>query len=48
MSETAQKCEKYVIFKQNYNLEMFIGLKMAYSYCFSLGGNLDSPDFLQK
>ena len=32
---TAQKCENYVILKQNYNLEMFISLKMAYSCCFS-------------
>ena len=29
MSETAQKCENYVIFKQNYNLEMLIALRMA-------------------
>ena len=48
MSETAQKCENCVIFKQNYTLEMFIAIKMAYSCCFSLVGNLDFPDFLQK
>ena len=23
-------------------------LKIAYSWCFSLGGNIDFPDFLQK
>ena len=33
---------------QNYTLDMFISFKMAYSYCFSLGGNLDFIDFLQK
>ena len=27
---------------------MLIPLKMAYSCCFSLGGNLDFPEFLQK
>ena len=36
------------IYKQNYTLERFITLKMAYSWCFSLGGNLDFPDFLKK
>ena len=29
-------------------LNLFIAVKMAYSYCFSLGKNLDFPDFLQK
>ena len=27
MSETAQKCENYAIFKQIYNLELFLLLK---------------------
>ena len=27
---------------------MFIAFKMAYSCCFSLGVNLDFPEFLQK
>ena len=29
-------------------LKLLITFKMAYSYCFSLGGNIDFPDFLQK
>ena len=48
MSEPAQKCENYALFKQNYTLELFIALKMAYSCCFGLKGNLGCPDFLQK
>ena len=48
MTEPAQKCENYAIFKQNYTLELFIALKMAYSCCFGLRGNLDFPEFLQK
>ena len=36
------------IFKENYILELFIALKMAYYYCFGLRRNLDFPDFLQK
>ena len=48
MSEPAQKCENYAIFKQNYTLKLFVAFKMAYSCCFSLGGNLDFLDFLQK
>ena len=48
MSEPAQKCENYAILKQNYTLELCIAFKMAYSCCFSLGGNLDFPEFLQK
>ena len=46
MSEPAQKCENFAIFKQNYTLELFIAFKMAYSCCFSLGGNLDFIYFL--
>ena len=48
MSEPAQKCENYAIFKQNYTLKLFVAFKMAYSCCFSLEGNLDFPEFLQK
>ena len=36
------------IFEQNYTLELFIALKMDYSCCFGLRGDLDFPDFLQK
>ena len=40
MSEPAQKCQNYDIFKQNYTLELLINFKMAHSCCFRLGGNL--------
>ena len=48
MSELSQKCENYPIFKQNYTLELIIALKMAFSCCSGLRGNLDFPDFLQQ
>ena len=48
MSEPAQKCENNASFKQINTLKLFIAFKMAYSCCFSLGGNLDFPEFLQK
>ena len=48
MSEPALKCENNAIFMQNYVQKLFIALKMAYSFCFGLRGNLDFPDFLQK
>ena len=48
MSELPLKCENNAIFKQIYTLKLFIAFKMAYSCCFSLGGNLDFPEFLQK
>ena len=48
MSEPALKCENNAIFKQNYTLELFITLKMAYCCCLGLRGKLDFPDFLQK
>ena len=48
MSEPSQKCKNYAIFKQNYTLELFAALKMAYSCCSGLRGNLDFLDFLQK
>ena len=48
MSEPALKCENNASFNQIYTLKLFIAFKMAYSCCFSLGGNLDIPEFLQK
>ena len=48
MSEPALKCENNAIFKQNYTLELFIALKMAFLCCLGLRGNLDFPDFQQK
>ena len=48
MSEPAQKCENYAIFKQNYTLQLFIALKMVYCCSLGLRGNLDFPDFLQN
>ena len=36
------------IFNQIYTLKLYIAFKMAYSCCFSLGGNIDFPEFLQK
>ena len=49
MSEPSLKCvNSCAIFKQNYNPKLFFNFKMAYSCRFSLGGNLDFTDFLQK
>ena len=48
MFEPALKCQHNAIFRQNYSLKLFITIKMANSCCFSLGGNLDFPDFHQK
>ena len=48
MLEPALKCENNAIFKQIYNIEQLIAFDMAYSCCFSLGGNLDFLEFLQK
>ena len=48
MIEPARKCQDNAIFKQNYSLKLLITFKMPYSCCFSLRGNLDFPDFLQK
>ena len=48
MSEPAQKCENYAIFKQNYTQKLFISFKISYYCCFGLRGNLEFPDFLQK
>ena len=38
MTEPAQKCENYAIFKQNNTLELFIVLKIAYGCCLGLRG----------
>jgi len=48
MSEPALECENNAIFKQNYAQKLFISFKISYSCHFSLRGNLDFPDFLQK
>ena len=48
MSKLAHKCVNNAILKQIYTLKLLIAFKMAYSCCFSLGGNLDFLDFLQK
>ena len=48
MSEPAQKCENYAIFKQNYTPELLIALKMVYSCFFGLRENLDFPAFPPK
>ena len=48
MSEPALKRENNASFMQIYSLKLFIAFKMAYSCCFSFGGNLDFPEFLQK
>ena len=39
---------KNASFKQIYTLKLLIAFKMAFSCFFSLGGNLDFPEFLQK
>ena len=36
------------IIKLIFTLELLIAFKMAYFCCFSLGGNLNFPEFLQK
>ena len=48
MTEPAQKCENYAIFKQNYTQKLLISFKISYYCCFGLRGNLEFPDFLQK
>ena len=48
MSEPALKCENNASFKQINTLKLFIAFKMTNSCCFSCGGNLDFPEFLQK
>ena len=48
MSEPALKHENNASFKQIDTLKLFIAFKMAHSCCFSFGGNLDFPEFLQK
>ena len=44
-SEPALKFENYASFKQIYTLKLFVAFKMAYSFCFSWGWNLE---FFQK
>ena len=49
MSEPAQKCENNLFLSKTMRtLKWFIAFKMANSCCFSLGGNLDFPEFLPK
>ena len=48
MSEPALKCKNNASFKKIYTIKLLIAFKMAYSCCFSLEGNLDFPEFLQK
>ena len=48
MIESEQKRTKQCYFQLNYIETLFICCKRVYSCCFSLGGNLDSLDFLQK
>ena len=45
---TCTKMWKNASFKQIYTLKLLIAFKMAFSCFFSLGGNLDFPEFLQK
>ena len=45
MSSPAQESAN---FKQNYTQKLLIGLKMAKSCCFSLSGNLEFRDIVQK
>ena len=48
MSKPALKRLNNAIFMQIYTPKLLIAFKMAYSCCFSFGGNLDFPEFLQK
>ena len=48
MSEPTLKFENNASFKQIYTLKLFFAFKVAYSCCFSLGGNIDFPEFLHK
>ena len=48
MSEPGLNCEFNASFKQIFTLKLFIAFEMVYSCCFSFGGNLDFPEFLQK
>ena len=48
MSKLALKCVNNAIFKQIYSLKLLIAFKMAYSCCFSLGGNLDFLKIFKK
>ena len=46
MFEPAQKYVNNAIVKQNYTRELFIAFKIAFYCFFSLGENLDFPEFL--
>ena len=50
MNEPAHKCENNAaaIFMQSMLRNCFFAFKIAYFCCFSLGGNLDSLDFLKE
>ena len=48
MSEPALKYENNASFKYTYSQKLLIAFKMACYCCFSFGGNLDFPEFLQK
>ena len=48
MSEPALKCENNASFNQIYTLKLFVVFKMAYSWCVSLGGNLDFQNCSKK
>ena len=48
MSEPALKYENNASFEQIYTQKLLIAFKMACYCCFSFGGNLDFPEFLQK
>ena len=48
MSKPALKCDNNASFKKNFTQKLLIAFKMAYSCCFTFGGNLDFPEFLQK
>ena len=48
MSKPALKCDNNASFKKNFTQKLLIAFKMAYSCCFSLGGNLDFQEFPPK
>ena len=48
MTKHALNFDDTAFFKQICTHKLFITFKMSSSCCFSLGENLDFPDFLQK
>ena len=48
MSEPALKYENNASFEQIYTQKLLIAFKMACYCCFSFGGKLDFPEFVQK